>query len=157
VPCPPARRTPRNPTLETLPKPTPVRMPSADSPLPGVVSGAVLVDASLPVVSGFVSAQAEVVLWLIPNRRPPIGLAVPDALGATPSGAFDTLGDEHLNKHMVPGARVALGYWWTTDNPWVPGGKLRRSGLKRASFSWANAPSASPMTSRGPWCVRSST
>jgi hypothetical protein len=141
------------PDLETLPKPTPVRMPPAETPLPGVVSSTVFVDTALPAPSGVVSVDAEALLWLIPNRRPPSGLAVPDALGAASSGAFNSLGDEHLNRHMVPGARVALGYWWMSDNPWVPGGRLPMLGVE-TRFLFVGERSVSFTDDRSPTLVR---
>jgi hypothetical protein len=69
-------------------------------------------------------------LWFSPNRRAPVTAAVPTPVGTVFTGPGDTLQDEGISRHIIPGARFALGYWWTSENPWVPGGQLATSGVE---------------------------
>jgi hypothetical protein len=74
------------------------------------------------------------VLWLIPSREQPVALANTTAAGATNTTATDTLGDEHLNRHIISGGRLTVGYWLTQRNPWVPGGQLPCLGVETRFF-----------------------
>jgi hypothetical protein len=85
--------------------------------------------------------DAEYVLWFIPDRRQPFPIAATTTVttgttGATTTGTTTllTLGEEHLNRHLLPGARFAVGYWLTEPNPWVPGGQIRDLGAEVRSF-----------------------
>lgn len=122
-----------NSNLETLPLPRPVRVvPTEDVPK-RVVSDTVFEFPAALRMPGMFSLDADGMLWLSPNRRRPTLVSSTAPVGT--QGIGDTLGDEHLNRHVISGTRIGLGYWWTTDNPWVPGGKLATTGVETRFMS----------------------
>jgi hypothetical protein len=128
---------------ETLPLPAPVCAVPAEVVMAGPVAEPIfgVFPARLP--SGMLTFDAEAVLWISPNRRRSTGISSTGPLGTSfTQGAGDTLGDEHLNRHVLPGARLGLGYWWTADNPWVPGGKLATCGVETRFMSVAQRSSS---------------
>jgi hypothetical protein len=144
--------------LEMLPMPAPVRnvaptriSPAEVSPVLPVVSGALY--GADPVPSTMVTLDADFTLWFIPNRRAATSIAGTDPLGTVPTRIGDTLGDEHIDRHMLPGARTAIGYWWMTDNPWVPGGKLPVYGVE-ARFQFIAERSVNVVDEQSPTLVR---
>jgi Putative beta barrel porin-7 (BBP7) len=123
---------------ETLPAPTPVRTAPAEAAPCRVVSDAVFALPAILRTRGMVNVDLDGMVWLSPSRHTPTGISATGPAG-TPftQGAGDSLGDEHLSRHALAGAQVALGYWWTEDNPWVPGGKLATGGVETRFMSVA--------------------
>jgi Putative beta barrel porin-7 (BBP7) len=119
--------------LETLPTPNPLQRVPIEivrPPTVPVVSSAVYGEDFRPPITGMVTLDAEAALWFVPNQRTGVGLNANNLAGTIMPGMGDTLGDEHLARHVIPGARAALGYWWTIDNPFVPGGRLPLYGVE---------------------------
>jgi hypothetical protein len=138
-----AQKDAPKPDHETLPLPIPV--PAAPTEVVTACASSNAVFGVFPArpAPGMLTFDAEAVLWLSPNRRASTGISSTGPLGTSfTQGAGDTLGDEHLNRHVLPGARVALGYWWTADNPWVPGGKLATGGVEARFMSVAQRSSS---------------
>jgi hypothetical protein len=103
--------------------------------------------------AGVIGFDGDVMLWFNPSRRTPVTTAVPTPVGAAITGVGDTLGDDHLSRHVTPGARIGLGYWWVTDNPWIPGGKLITAGVE-ARFLFVGQRSASTSDYGSPTLIR---
>jgi hypothetical protein len=123
------------PQLETLPTPTPYRTALGDVVTPPVVSGAVFPLEALPSAAGTVSLDVDAVLWLSPIHRSGGTSAVTAPVGTVPAiNTADTFGDERLSRRANPGARVALGYWWTADDPWAPAGRIPLYGVETRFF-----------------------
>jgi hypothetical protein len=66
---------------------------------------------------------ADYVAWIIPNREQPVALA-------SSSSGTATIGEEHLDRHVQSGARVALGYWLTQADSFMPGGIMPCLGVE---------------------------
>jgi hypothetical protein len=116
--------------LETLPGPAPFNVPADLAMAP--VSGAILPEdyAGHP-GRWMMRADADAVLWFSPVHRNPTPIDTPNLTGALALGAgSDTLGDENISRHMIPGARVALGWWWMEENAWTPGRWLPMAGFE---------------------------
>jgi hypothetical protein len=79
---------------------------------------------------GMLAFDVDYVAWIIPNREQPVALA------GTSSGT-PTIGEEHLDRHVQSGARVALGYWLTQANPFMPGGFTPCLGVETRFFAVA--------------------
>lgn len=77
---------------------------------------------------GLLSLRADYVLWFRANREQPVPLA------STGTGQVETLGDEHLDRHLLSGARFTVGYWLAEPNVWVPGGQIRDLGAEARVF-----------------------
>jgi hypothetical protein len=131
APAPPAAAPAATTPAPAAPAPTPhgdAPAPHADAAGPGgghSLSGAL--DGG-PVTCDLLSVEAEYVLWLRANRNQPVTLA------QTGTGATETLGDEHLGRHILSGGRLAIGYWEADANPWVPGGMIRDLGVEARGF-----------------------
>jgi hypothetical protein len=102
--------------------------PHADAAGPGCAHSLSGAFDGGPVTCDFLSVEAEYVLWLRADRKQPVTLA------QTGTGAVETLGDEHLNRHLLSGGRLAIGYWEADANPWVPGGLIRDLGVEARAF-----------------------
>jgi hypothetical protein len=124
-----AQPEPDPPALETLPYPAQLRGMPSQVAQPPVVSTSIYPDVGPP-AAGMLGFDADVVLWFAPTHRNGTIIDSPNLSGALVPGSSDTLDDERISRHMVPGLRVALGYWWMEDNPWTPTGKLPLFGVE---------------------------
>jgi hypothetical protein len=78
--------------------------------------------------------DADYALWFIPERREA------GAIGSTIAGAAlnapgsVSLSTEHLEKHMLSGARLSVGYFLADADPWMPGGNVPYLGAEARFF-----------------------
>jgi hypothetical protein len=116
------------PVLETLPQPAPFAGAPPDLAAPPIVPGGVP-DVGPP--AGWMPRiDADLVLWFSPTARNPTFIDQFTLAGTAFTGGGDTLADENLSKHIIPGARVAVGYWWMEENAWTPGRLLPMAGFE---------------------------
>jgi hypothetical protein len=88
---------------------------------------------------GYCSLDADYVLWGVrPRKTTPVAVASNFLPGATAGTTIDTLGEEHVDNHLLSGARFAVGYWWTENNPWLPGSELPVMGVETRFFFLAD-------------------
>jgi hypothetical protein len=115
--------------LETLPQPAPFGGVPADLAAPPVVAGVAQPDVGPP--AGWMPRiDADMVLWFNPVHRAPTFIDQLTLAGTAFIGGGDTLADENLTRHIIPGARVTLGYWWMEENAWTPGRLLPMAGFE---------------------------
>jgi hypothetical protein len=120
---------------------------------PPIVPGGVGAEP-FPGTSGMLTFEADAMLWFIPNVRRAVPIAQRDFItNAVTLGQLDTVGDEHLDRHTIPGGRFGLGYWWMTDNPWMPGGKLPTYGAE-ARYLFLGQRTSSSLDEVSPTLVR---
>lgn len=149
-PQPPPLTSP--PALETLPSPSALAGVPRDIMTPAVVSGTVFPDVGPP--AGWMwQVNADVVLWFSPTHANPTFVDAPNLAGTVVPGGSNTLGNENIPGHMIPGARLSLGYWWMEDNPWTPGGKLPMAGFE-ARFMVVGERSFTETNNNSPTLVR---
>jgi Putative beta barrel porin-7 (BBP7) len=102
---------------------------------------------------GAFTADLEYVLWFLANSRDTRPLAATDVTGSANARVVGALGDaEHEKAGPGSGARIALGYWETQDNRWVPGG-IRDLGAETVFF-FVGQRSAGFMDETSPTIVR---
>jgi hypothetical protein len=130
------------PRLETLPNPN--AAPNAMAALPPVEitgpamggmppmgPGAMFTVEGPEQAQGMLGLDVDALLWFGLNRRTPAILADRESVGTLSGlGTADTLNNDPIRGHAAPGMRVAVGYWWTADDPWVPGHKLPLWGVE---------------------------
>ncbi len=149
APTPPAQ----SPALETLPNPTPLGGMPGDLMSPPVVPVAPPAPDVGPPAGWVFQGAADMVLWFSPTVRNPTFATAPNLAGTVVPGGSATLGDENISHHMIPGARVSLGYWWMEDNPWTPGRKLPMAGYE-ARFLVVGQRTATQTENTSPTLVR---
>jgi hypothetical protein len=87
------------------------------------------ITGGLPSSHAEISAEAEYVLWLFATKVQTFPLAE-----TSNSSGIISEADEHINRHLISGARFAIGYWLAESNPWVPGGEIRELGAEARFF-----------------------
>jgi hypothetical protein len=92
-------------------------------------------DDNSPVAGSLIGTfDADYVLWTIPNHQRTVVAGTPGPPSTSTTTGTDTLGDEHLDRRIISGARFALGCWMTEASPWVPGGQVPYLGAETRFF-----------------------
>jgi Putative beta barrel porin-7 (BBP7) len=162
----------QGPALEPAPPPT--ALPATESPsLPAPVEGSTTPrlfpsisvhgvcdglkgclcgDACHP-AGGLFTVDAEYLLWFLANSHDSSVVASTDLLTNPGVQILGALGDaEHPKRAPTSGGRIALGYWQTTENFWIPEG-IRDWGAETVFF-FVGQRGASVTVDRSPVLLR---